>query len=372
MSLLFDETAIRGLTIKNRFIRSATWEARATQEGKCTKELADFISELAQGDIGLIILGHAYVLPNGKGTPRQTAIFSDVFLEGLERVSSIAKHSNSRIAIQLSHAGGHTKSGWISGPIISPSPFKNIYGEYSRGLSIKEIRDVVSAYALAGKRAKEAGFSAVQIHAAHGYLINQFLSPVWNERTDLYGGTIENRARFLFEICRQLRKEVGNDFPVLVKLASEDFIEGGLTIKESVWVSKEIAKIGVDAIEVSGGSRYSEPLSHIRRGVKDKKDEAWFADNAYKIKQAVNIPVIIVGGIRSFDVAKKLVETKCADFIAMSRPFICEPHLIRRWQSGDRSRSKCVSDNLCLGPAYNELGLRCETLKRKSDSNSQG
>jgi 2,4-dienoyl-CoA reductase-like NADH-dependent reductase (Old Yellow Enzyme family) len=363
VSMLFEEAVVGGLTVKNRFVRSATWEVKATQEGRPTDALAECIAELGEGDVGLIVVGHAYVLPNGRGTPLQTGIHRDDFAEDLAKIPARAQRQGSRVVLQISHCGGHAKSAWISGTLVAPSAYENLYGDVARELTEAEILEIVDAFGEAGRRARDAGFDGVQLHAAHGYLINQFLSPVWNQRPDAYGGSLENRGRFLFEICRRLQGELGDEFPILVKLTSEDFIEGGFTLDGALWVAKTLAEMGVSAIEVSGGSRYSGSMSHIRTGVRGEGDEAWFADSAKRIKQEIQVPVLLVGGIRSFEVAEKLVGEGYCDFVAMSRPFICEPRLVSRWMSGDRTRSRCVSDNLCFGPAYEGRGLWCERAK---------
>jgi 2,4-dienoyl-CoA reductase-like NADH-dependent reductase (Old Yellow Enzyme family) len=365
MSILFEETAIGGMTLPNRFVRSATWEAMADPEGRPTDGLADLIEDLAKGEVGLIVVGHAFVLPNGIGTPRQSGICMDERIGDLQRITARIKRYASRTAIQINHAGGHTRPEWITGDIVAPSAYTNLYGENARELTAGEIDEIIEAFIRAGRRAKEAGFDALQIHAAHGYLINQFLSPVWNKRTDAYGGSLLRRSRFLFEICEGLKSVLGDAYPILVKLGSSDFIEGGIVPDEAVWLAGELARIGIAAVEVSGGSRYSGADSHIRTGTRRADQEAWFAQNARRIKESTSASVILVGGIRSFEVAESLVKNGCCDMVAMSRPFICEPDLVRRWRLGDRRKSRCVSDNLCFGPAFAGSGLWCETRRRR-------
>jgi 2,4-dienoyl-CoA reductase-like NADH-dependent reductase (Old Yellow Enzyme family) len=360
MPALFEQTRINHLTLDNRFIRSATWEARATPEGRCTDELVAFTVELAKGGVGLIVMGHAAVLPNGAGTPRQSAIYRDDMAEALGEIPPLVHRHGSRVALQLSHAGGHTRSDWIQGRIMAPSAFKNAYREAAEEMSPAQIGEVVQAFGAAAGRAKKAGFDAVQIHGAHGYLVNQFLSPLWNRRRDAYGGALENRARFLFDVYGDMREAVGSDYPILIKLTSEDFIEGGFTLDEAVWVAKALAAMGIDGIEVSGGSRYADPSHwHIRTKIARARQEAYFADNAQRIRREAAVPIIVVGGIRSWEVAEALVESGKADYIALSRPLICEPHLVNRWRSGDRSRSRCVSDNQCLKPGYEGRPVAC-------------
>jgi 2,4-dienoyl-CoA reductase-like NADH-dependent reductase (Old Yellow Enzyme family) len=215
----------------------------------------------------------------------------------------------------------------------------------------------VDAFAMAAQRAKEAGFDAVQIHGAHGFLMNQFLSPAFNKRTDDYGGSIENRARALLETLRKIRTAVGNGYPVLIKLNSEDFIDGGLTLEDSVQVGKMLQAEGIDAIEVSGGTVVTG--DHCRTDIDSKEKEAYWREAAKVFKEKLHVPLILVGGVRSFQLAEQLVDQGYADYISMSRPFIREPDLVNRWVSGDLGKATCLSDNLCRGPLLKGEGIYC-------------
>jgi 2,4-dienoyl-CoA reductase-like NADH-dependent reductase (Old Yellow Enzyme family) len=236
-----------------------------------------------------------------------------------------------------------------------------MYGYHAAEMTPADIRAHIQAFGEGGAKARDAGFDAVQVHAAHAYLVNQFLSPVWNRRTDGYGGSLENRARFLLEVVAAIRERVGPDFPVLVKLTSGDFIDGGFTTDEAARVVRWLSERGVDAVEVSGGSRYAS-VNHVKPGIKRRDDEAYFGENARRIKKEIDAPVILVGGIRSFETAESVVTSGTADFVAMCRPLICEPDLVARWAAGDRSKSRCLSDNKCLGPAYDGDPVRCQVV----------
>jgi len=367
MSILFDETEINGMILQNRFVRSATWEGLSTDEGRCTKELVTFIADLAKGGVGLIVMGHAYVQQNGKATPRQTGIYSDRLIGSLLPVSEEVHKYGAKVAIQLSHSGGNTNQEWGSLPLIGPSTLENRFGNEVKEMTLKDIEELIEAFAQAARRSVAAGFDAIQIHSAHGYLTNQFLSPYWNKRKDAYGGPIENRARLLFEITRRIRQEVGQEIPLLVKINSEDFVEGGLSLSDTLWVCKELPAMGIDAIEVSGGCREAgEKLIPVRVGIKKPDDEAYFLKQATSIKEIASVPVIIVGGIRSFEVADRIITEGNADYIAMSRPLIREPHLIERWRSGDRAKAKCLSDNQCLNAAYEGKAVHCVVERAKA------
>lgn len=369
MTVLFEKSVLNGMSLDNRFVRSATWEARATEDGRLTPELVEFTVDLAKGGVGLIIMGHAYVLPVGKATPCQTGIYSDEFIEALRGIATKVKRYGSKIALQISHAGAHSNYELTREPLVAPSSFTNIFNETAREMTVSEISQTVRAYGEAAGRVKQAGFDAVQVHGAHGYLVNQFLSPFWNKRSDAYGGTIENRARFLFEVVDAIRAEVGQAFPFLIKLSSEDMIEGGFSTEESAWVAEKLATRGIDAIEVSGGSRYCQTkLNHIRQAITKEDQEAYFASNALRIKEAAGVPVIVVGGIRSYEVAERLVLEGEADYIALSRPLVCEPDLISRWKSGDHSKALCRSDNLCLEPGYQGEPIFCALSDRMREA----
>ena len=232
-------------------------------------------------------------------------------------------------------------------------------------MSEADIGEIVQAFGDAARRAQEAGFDGIQIHSAHSYLFSQFLSPAFNKRTDEYGGPVENRARALLEVLGKMRVVVGDDFPILVKLNGEDFIEGGLTLEDSLKVGVMLQENGMDAIEVSGGTLISGKFIPSRPGIKTEEKEAYFRDAGKAFKEALIIPVILVGGNRSFPVAERLVEEGYADYISMSRPFIREPHLIKRWAAGDLRKAECLSDNQCFSPGMKGKGVYCVTAEKE-------
>ena len=232
-------------------------------------------------------------------------------------------------------------------------------------MTVDDIQEIVLAFGEAASRAREAGFDGVQIHSAHGYLLSQFLSPAFNKRADEYGGSIENRARLLLEVLQHVRTHVGEDFPVLVKINSQDFLDGGLTPEDSLAVGGMLQEAGIDAIELSGGTIVSGKLSASRMGIKSEEKEAYFRDSARVFKEALRVPIIMVGGIRSFHLAERLVALGYTDYISMSRPFIREPDLIRRWAAGDLRKAACISDNQCFGPARAGEGIYCVVKKKQ-------
>jgi 2,4-dienoyl-CoA reductase-like NADH-dependent reductase (Old Yellow Enzyme family) len=365
MTKAFESTEINGMALANRFVRSATWEGMATPEGACTPALVDLMSGLARGGVGLIITSHAYVRTDGQAGLRQLGIYDDSLIEGLRRLTKTVHDQGSRIVLQLAHAGFYAEPKLTQQVLLAPSSLEGLRKAEHREMSEVDIREVVEAFGSAAYRARESGFDGVQIHAAHGYLLSQFLSPTFNKRGDDYGGPLENRARILLEVLKRLRTEVGNDFPILVKMNSEDFVDGGLILEDAVTVGAMLQEGGIDAVELSGGNPLSGKLGTIRKEIESEDDEAYFQDAAKAFKMALQIPLILVGGIRSIQVAEKLLSEGIADYISMSRPFVREPSLVRRWASGDLKRAACLSDSLCFRPAVAGEGIHCVTERKQ-------
>lgn len=346
MISLFKETEINGMTLSNRFVRSATWDGLAANDGACTGRMIDLLAELAKGGVGLIITGHAYVHQNGKHQNRQLGIHSDNLVPGLEKLTDRVHEQGGRIILQLGYGGSY----------LSKSRLRN--------LTRSDIQDIAKDYGLAAVRAKKAGFDGVQIFAAHGFLLSQFLCPRYNDRTDEYGGGIVNRARALLDVTRTVRDAVGTRYPVLTKINCRDFVENGLTLKDSLAVSVMLEKVGIDGIELSGGLLN---LPNLMKEVTDSEEEAAsFKNEAKAFKKRISVPLMLVGGIRSLSVAEKLIKEGSADYISMCRPFIREPDLINRWKSGDRHKSTCISCNNCIQEARSGGGLRCVPKKEVS------
>jgi 2,4-dienoyl-CoA reductase-like NADH-dependent reductase (Old Yellow Enzyme family) len=239
-------------------------------------------------------------------------------------------------------------------------------------MTSEDINATVEAFGNAAGRARKAGFDGVQIHAAHSYLLSQFLSPAFNLRKDAYGGTIENRARILVEVVEAIQERVGKDYPLLIKINSRDFLEGGLELEDSIRAGAMLKDVGLDAIEISGGTYASGELVPIRKGIKKEKDEAYFKSEARAFKEQIDLPIILVGGIRSFHIAEGIVNDHIADYISMCRPLIREPGLINRWRSGDLSRATCISDTKCLRPALTGKGVYCVVEKRLQAQEKRG
>jgi len=365
MSKMFEPSEINGLKLENRFVRSATWEGMAAEDGAATQKLIDLMAELARGGVGLIISSHTYVQKVGQASPAQLGIHNDDMIPGLQQMAEAVHTHRGKIVCQLTHAGffGNAK---LSGQTpVAPSNVEGIAKGAHQELTKEDIQSIIAAFAAAAKRAQTAGFDGVQIHGAHGYLLSQFVSPMFNQRTDEYGGSIENRARMPLEVLQAIRKVVGSDYPVLIKVNCKEFTDNALVPEDFVQVGKMLADAGIDAIEVSGGLPISPKTKASQLGINKEEKEAYFQNEARALRKETDVTLILVGGNRSFHVAERLVAEGVADYISMSRPLIREPHLINRWKAGDFTKSACVSDNMCFQPASEGKGIYCVTERRQ-------
>jgi 2,4-dienoyl-CoA reductase-like NADH-dependent reductase (Old Yellow Enzyme family) len=301
----------------------------------------------------------------GQAGNGQIGIHDDQMIPGLEKMTAAVHDQRGIIICQLAHAGFFANPKLSGQTPIAPSSVEGIAKGPRKVMTPEDIDGVIEAFAAAAGRAKSAGFDGVQIHGAHGYLLSEFISPMFNLRTDEYGGSIENRARLPLEVFKAVRETVGNDYPVLIKLNCKEFVDNGLAPQEFVQVGTMLAEAGIDAIEVSGGLAISPKTRPSQLGINKKEKEAYFQEQARALKKQTNIPIILVGGNRSFHVAERILQENVADYISMSRPLIREPHLINRWKAGDLTKSACVSDNMCFQPAIEGKGVYCVTEKRQ-------
>ena len=360
MFRLFEDTEINGLSLSNRLVRSATWEGMCEPDGRPTKKLVECYTDLAKGEVGLIISSYTFVRPDGKQFPGQMGLYSNSFSTEMKELTSAVHSHGGKICMQLVHAGGQTNSKAIGTRPLAPSAVETIqFFEPPLELSVNDIEDIIARFGKGAAMAREYGFDAVQLHAAHGYLINQFLSPLTNRRSDSYGGSPENRRRFLMEVLRSVRKSVGADFPVLAKLNLSDNIGGGLEADEALDAAITLDREGIDAIEVSAGTPSSGDYTPVRIGIANRGQEAYNLPLAVRVKNSVNCPVMVVGGIRSIETAEDILQREDSDYIALSRPFIREPYLAKRWREGNRDKSACISCNGCFKPGLKEGGIYC-------------
>ena len=361
MSKLFESTSINGMILKNRFVRSATFEGMAGNNGECTRRLIDLMAELARGDVGLIVTGYAYISRKGKARSGQLGVHTDELIPGLAKMTEAVHKGGGKIVMQIAHAGCNSFVMPSGEKALGPSAMKMPQGCQCREMTKAEISETVEDFVNAAVRAKKANFDGVQLHGAHGYLISQFLSPFYNKRADAYGGSLENRAQLVLAILRSIRSALGDKFPVLIKLNSDDFLEGGFTKREMVQVAAMMETQGIDAIEVSGGTHLSPTEYSFSRktGIVPEDEELYFPEAARLYKNKVNVPLLLVGGIRSYSVAEQVVNEGLADYVSLCRPLIREPNLIGRWKSGDTRRAACISCNECFKPVRAAEGVYC-------------
>lgn len=351
---IFEPAKIGTLELKNRLIRSATAERMADDVGRPEPPLVDMYVALARGGVGLIITGHAYVHPTGKAHPAMTGVYDDELIPALQTLSEAVHREGSKVVMQINHAGRKTSAEVIGQRPLAPSPLAQSKGApRPQEMSEQQIEEIIHAFALAAGRAKAAGFDGVQIHAAHGYLINQFNSPAANWRRDRWGKDAVSRMRFFERVAAAIRDEVGDDYPVLTKLGIQDFVRDGMTLYDGLEIVRHLADWGIDGVEISGGLG----SANTRKDILRPEDEAYFLSQARMARRVTDLPIILVGGIRSREVMERILEEGTADFISMSRPFIREPDLPRRLQAGQK-KSTCVSCNRCWPPP-GEYGVKC-------------
>ena len=388
-SLLFTPKEINGMQLKNRLVKSATYEAMAAEDGSVTDQLIDMYTSLAKGGVGLIITGYAYIQENGHCMPLQTGVFSDDNIPGLQKLADAVHEEGGTIALQIAHSGRQTFPALIGGQTpmapsaIEEDPFFHIE---PRAMTTEEISETIDAFGAAAFRCKEAGFDAVQLHGTHGYLIAQFLSPFTNRRTDEWGGNTENRMQFVKEVVKKVRAAVGPDYPVLIKISVEEGVDNGMTLDESCIIAKGLADEGVDAIEVSGGiladtafvmSRGDVPIDQLTGGLEGdaktqteqvlhsiadsvKMEEAYWSGHAEKIKGVVgDVPVMVVGGMKYPQTMEAIIQEKKADFISLARSLVKEPALPKEMAEGRKSPVKCGYCNRCLGAIVAGQPLKC-------------
>jgi len=357
-SILFTPKAVGSIVVPNRFVRSATHESMAGDNGRVTGRQIELFRKLADGEVGLIITGHAYVARLGIASPHQTGVDDDRLVEDLRKIPEVVHRTPSRIFLQIAHAGRQTKKRLCGGTPVSPSAVPDpVFKVTPRELTPDEIREVISDFVRAAGRAREAGFDGIQLHAAHGYLLSSFLSPHTNRRTDAWGGPLENRVRVVVEILRGIRGRLGRAFPIIMKINATDFLPNGLIPAEAIAAAAIFETEGLDGVEVSGGMTEAGRGS-ASTGLRGEDEEGYFVGYAADFKAALKIPVFGLGGNRTFAVMERFVRDGRADFISLSRPLVREPDLVRRFRLGLQDKSACVSCNKCFNPR----GLACGDL----------
>lgn len=348
MKSLFDQTQLAGMELKNRFIRSATYDGVADENGHMTEELFQVYENLLKGGVGTIITGLTYVSDMEEPIPGQMGIYDDSFIEEYKKLTEVSHRYDAKIILQIACLGSQTSLGTNGKVMWGPSAIQDLfYKTTPQEMSTQDILFVQAAFADAALRAKKAGFDGVQMHGAHGYLLSKFLTPYYNRRTDGYGGSIENRARMVLETYQAIREKVGPEYPVLIKINCEDFMEQGMTFADCQYVCNKLAEFGIDALELSGGSGSSRPGEGTVRII-TAEQEAYFKSYASQIANEINVPVILVGGNRNFAALTDTLNQTAIEYIALCRPLICESDLVNRWMADELSIAKCISCNKCF------------------------
>lgn len=379
--MLFKETVISGISVKNRIIRSATHDGLADENGAPTDKLIKKYENLAKNEIGCIITGYAAVSRNGVSPyPRMMKIFDDSVIEKYKELTDAVHQNGAPVILQIAHCGRQTSSKAIGLQKVAPSNvLHTFYPDKAKELTESEIYGIIDDFVSASVRAEKAGFDGIQLHGGHGYLLHDFLSPYGNRRKDNWGGSLENRCRIVELIIKGIKEKTS--LPVWIKLSAEDNRKGGMNIDASVQICKRLEAAGCDAIEVSCGTvqdgmntmrselmpmdavfKYREPCASfpkllnkialpmanlVNPLIKQPKPlENFNVANAATIKSSVSIPIIVVGGIHKVSDMQNIIAEGKADFVSMCRPFICEPDLAKKLANGQQE-AKCIMCNYC-------------------------
>jgi 2,4-dienoyl-CoA reductase-like NADH-dependent reductase (Old Yellow Enzyme family) len=353
MSNLFKPLQINNLSIKNRFIRSATVD-NLGENMVVTDAQLNFYRELSRGEVGLIVSSGLFPSLDGWAAPGQLGIHTDEMIPSLKKITNTVHANGGKVVAQLMHAGWFGNPDLCGFQTVGPSETINPANDLkARELSSDEVEEKVDEFVKAGARAAEAGFDGVQIHAAHGWLVSAFLSPVTNRRDDKWGGSALKRAKFVIKITEGLRKVTGSDYPILIKLGIKEYHPYGKSADEGISSANMFIDAGMDAIEVSEGVEET-PFNHIRPG----ETNPYYVDECRKAKDAISKPLILVGGMRDLSEMEKVVDNGIADAISMCRPFIMDQHIVRKFREGSSGKSLCTSCNNCV-PTMLERNLHC-------------
>ena len=342
---LFEPTRIGTMEMKNRLVSAAMNSRLAETGGYVSQRMVNHYARRARGGVGLIVVADGGVSLIHVNSHTQLRIADDSYILGLARLAQGMKGNGAKTAIQLQHAGWRTGRAFGLSQTVGPTALTSReLGEATRALTVAEIKVVVSQFAQAARRARQAGFDSVEIHGAHGYLVSLFLSPYTNWRQDDYGGDMQRRARLALEIVTAIRQEVGHDYPIIFRISADEFVEGGLTLKETGVISRWLEEAGVDCISVSGGTEgtmpWCVPCMLVPRG--------HMVPLAAVIKKVVSVPVIAVGRINTAAMAEGILEQEKADLIAIGRPLLADPEWPLKVMEGKEDEiRKCIYCNSC-------------------------
>ncbi len=343
---LFEPYRLGTMELKNRIVMPPMATHFAGEDGSVNDRHIAYYLRRVRGGVGYITFEHTGILRQGRAFPNMALIDKDQHIPSFRKLVEAVHREGGKIVIQINHAGRQTSSSFTGSPIVAPSPIPcPVRKEMPRELSIEEIQTIVEAFGSAARRVKETGADGVEIHMAHGYLINQFLSPFSNRRTDEYGGSLEGRMRMAVEVLRAVRNQVGPEFTVLCRLSADEYVEGGLTLEETKEIAKVLERNGADGLHISACIAASGYLNHPPYYA----EEGVFVHLAQGIKSVVSIPVITVGRIRTPALANKIIEEKKADLVSMGRALIADPDLpIKAYQGKTDEIIPCISCNRCI------------------------
>ena len=389
MSSLFTSQKVGKMEVKNRFVHSATYECMANDLGGVTDKLIKRYGQIAKGGAGLIIPGYLFIMENGRAMPNQIGIHNDDMVEGLKKLTDEIHNRGSKVVFQLAHSGRQTSKDYIAQTPVAPSKGArdNIYMVKPKELTEQEIHGIIRAFGIAAFRASKAGADGVQIHAAHGYLVNQFLSPFFNKRTDSWGSSDENRFRFLKEIVLEIKKNISDEMSILIKLNTQDHTpKEGITLDLAKKYSAWLAELPVDGLEVSCGTLSFSMFNMVRGDVPTEEiimNFPWWRkilgkmmlknmEGKFDLEEGYNLeaaklikpvlkgkPLFLVGGLRKVAHMEEVLDNGFADFISMSRPFIREPNIVNKFEEGKTDSVACVSCNKCFAAAANFMPVYC-------------
>ncbi len=354
--LLFSPLRVKNLVLKNRLVLPPMGTSYATSFGSVTPRFISYHRERAAGGVAINLVEFAVVEPWGKLNPNMVGVYEDSHIPGLKSLAEAVHQAGGKIGLQLGHPGRRARSSINGGRRpCAPSPLPEMGGETPYEMSASQIDYLQECFKKAAERAKAAGFDAVEIHAAHGYLIHQFLSPLTNRRTDEYGGSLENRSRFALEVLARIREGVGDEYPIFCRISGDDFLEGGSSLAEAKLFARYLEKGGADLIDVSAGvlesAERTVPPMAIEHGCNLPMVE--------EIKSQTNLPVMCVGRIKTLEEAERILQKKSADLIAMGRALLADPDLPRKGREGGNVRP-CIGCNQgCIDRLYNGFPITC-------------
>ncbi len=357
---VFSPLKIKNMELPGRIVFPPIATNFADEKGFVTERLIRYLSDIARGGTGLIIVENTAINNEGRNLVREPRLDEDRYISGFRRLVEAVHKAGARIAVQLHH-GGRSSSSKVNGstPVAPSAVACPLFKEMPRPMTLEDIQRTVEDYAQAARRAREAGADAVEIHGASGFLPAQFLSPYANKRTDEYGGSKENRLRFPLELIAKVRKEVGPDYCIGYRFSGDEFVPGGLTLDDHREIAPRLVGAGIDLLHVTAG--VLENVEEVGIVPAGKKKEGWHNYLAAGIKEVADVPVITVGKIVSLAAAEEVLQKNGADLVSIGRALIADPGLVRKSREGRfKDIVRCRQCNGCIHSLYSEGVMRCE------------